>query len=87
MPDLTAWLTLGVLLLVWGLLAGLCRPREEASATGFVLSLAGLVLTLASLVRFAILPPAASVILLLLLVLGAILLMVVMVMASAGDPS
>jgi predicted neutral ceramidase superfamily lipid hydrolase len=82
-PDLPYWLTVGVALIVLGLVAVLDGRRVN----GFLLLLAGLVLNLAALVRFAVLPAAGIVTLLTLVILVTVLLMVVVIVAVSRDPS
>jgi hypothetical protein len=82
MPELTAWLVVSVLLTTSGLVALLAGRGRAGFLPGMVPCLAGSVLALTALVRFAVLPLDGLVVLLLALVLGLILMMAALVMAA-----
>lgn len=87
--SLTVWLLPGVLLLVWGVVAaGMAAgadDRGQGIAGGVVLMLGGLVLSLAALVRHAVLPPAAMVTLGETVALTVVLLLVAVFMGNGKD--
>jgi hypothetical protein len=75
--GLGAWLTLGAVLVATGLLAAAVRRDRGGMLAGLVLVLAAVVVDLAALVRFAVLPSASLATLLVILVLGGVLLLLV----------
>jgi hypothetical protein len=75
--GLGAWLTLGAVLLAAGLLAAAVRRDRGGMLAGLVLVMASVVVDLAALIRFAVLPSAALATLLVILVLGGVLLLLV----------
>ena len=85
--GLSAWLTIGAILLAWGLLTAASNRRPLGAATGAVVILAGAALQLAALVRYAVLDTAALTTLLTGLVLGVVLVLVARAMTAREDES
>ena len=83
--GLAAWLTLGAALLAIGWLAACVRRDRGGVLTATVLTLAAAVLSLAALVRHAVLPASALALVPLVLVLGAVLLLAGELMAGRKE--
>lgn len=85
--GLVAWLMPAVLLMAWGLLAAVMDRRSGATYAGIVLTLAGVMLALAALVRHLVLPTEALVTLVQVVVLVTVLVLVAVVMEMDRESS
>ena len=83
--GLAAWLTLAAALLAWGWLAAMVRRDRGGVLAGTVLLLAGATVTVAALVRHAVLPGAAVPVAVLALIAGAVLLLLGEIIAAGRE--
>ncbi len=86
-PGLAAWLVVGAALFCIGVLAAVVRRDRGGVLAGLSLMLAGAAMSLAALVRHAVLPPAALSTLLIVLVLGGAFVLVIEMTSAREDES